>query len=65
MTVTREQELWALTLHVERKHGEDAGRYLAGRIDAVSQAGEQGALDLWRSVRSRLESLDANEKPVS
>lgn len=32
MTVTREQEIWAMALWVDREHGEDAERFIAERV---------------------------------
>ena len=31
MTVTREQEIWAMALWVDREHGEDAEEFIAGK----------------------------------
>ena len=57
MPVTREQELWALALSVERKHGENAARYIARRVTAFEQSGPPEALALWRQVQHRYEQL--------
>ena len=57
MPVTREQEIWALALSVERKHGENAARYIAQRVAAFEQSGPPEALALWRQVQRRYERL--------
>lgn len=48
--ITREQERWALALHVERKHGADGSRYIAERIGKFAMEGDQGGVDLWKEV---------------
>ncbi len=59
MPVTREQEIWALALSVERKHGENADRFIAERVAAFEQSGPPGALALWRQVQRRNEQLSS------
>ena len=39
MPVTRDQELWALTLSIERKHGDRATDYIAERVATFEQSG--------------------------
>ena len=57
MPVTREQEIWALALSVERKHGENAAGYIAERVAAFEQSGPPEAVALWRQVQRRYEQL--------
>lgn len=57
MPVTREQEIWALALSVERKHCEDASSYIAQRVAAFEQSGPPKALALWHRVQRRYEQL--------
>ena len=57
MPVTREQEIWALALSVEREHGENAARYIAQRVAAFEQSGPPEAAALWRQVQRRNEQL--------
>ena len=57
MPVTREQEIWALAVSVERKHGENAARYIAQRVTAFEQSGPSEAVALWRQVQRRYEQL--------
>jgi hypothetical protein len=57
MAVTREQEIWALALSVERKHGENAARFIAERVAAFEQSGPPEAVALWRKVQRRYEQL--------
>jgi len=62
MPVTREQEIWALALSVERKHGENAARYIAQRVAAFEQSGPPEAVSLWRQVQRRYEQLSPNSE---
>jgi len=55
--VTREHEIWALALSVERKHGENAARYIAQRVAAFEQSGPPDAVALWRQVQRRYKQL--------
>ena len=57
MPVTREQEIWALALSVESKHGENGARYIAQRVAAFEQSGPPEAVALWRQVQRRYEQL--------
>ena len=62
MAVTREQEIWALALSVERKHGENAARFIAERVAAFEQSGPPEAVALWRKVQRRYEQLSPTSK---
>ena len=62
MAVTREQEIWASALSVERKHGENAARYIAQRVAAFEQSGPPEAVSLWRQVQRRYEQLSPNSE---
>ena len=57
MPVTREQEIGALALSIERKHGENAARYIAQRAAAFEQSGPPEAVALWHQVQRRYEQL--------
>ena len=63
MQVSREQEIWALALTVERRHGENAACYIAQRVAASEQSGPPDAVALWGQVQRCYEQLsptDAN-----
>ncbi|MEL7728697.1 hypothetical protein AAG612_04105 [Citromicrobium bathyomarinum] len=57
MTPTRDQELWALTLWVEKHHGDDGAAYIDERIEHFTTAGETGAVDMWEAVAQRYANL--------
>ena len=62
MPVTREQEIWALALSVERKHGENTASYIAERVAAFEQSGPPEAVALWRQVQRRYEQLSPTSR---
>ena len=56
MTVpTRDQELWAMALHVEKHHGDGGAAFIAEQEIRFSANAE--ALDLWASVRERYTAM--------
>jgi hypothetical protein len=60
-----DRDLWALTLKVERDHGDhgdDAPQYIAERIGAAAAQGDQTGIDLWKAVATRLDQL--RQKPA-
>ena len=57
--VTRDRELWALALWVEKHHGTDGLIFIAKKIADLMIAGEPGGVDLWREVAERFEKLTA------
>jgi hypothetical protein len=52
-----DRDLWALTLKVERDHGDRAARHAAERIGTAARAGDQVGIDLWKAVAERLDRL--------
>ena len=57
MTITRDQELWAMTLWVEREHGDDGDRFIAERVLHFEETGEAGGQELWLRVARRYVEL--------
>lgn len=55
--LTREKELWALALHVERLHGADGPLYIAEKIGEAVLEGDQVGIDLWKAVAARFSKL--------
>lgn len=55
--ISREKELWALALWVEKRHGEDGPRYIAKKVGEMVLAGEAGGVDLWKAVAERFAQL--------
>lgn len=57
MTVTRDQELWALALWVEREQAEEAERFIAERVLHFESEGNEGGKHLWMDVARRFIQL--------
>jgi hypothetical protein len=57
MAVTREQELWAIALWVDREHGEDGERFIAERVLHFDTEGDDGGRQLWMNVARRFVEL--------
>lgn len=57
LTITRDQELWALALWVEREHGEHGDRFIAERVLHFEETGETGGQELWMQVARRYVEL--------
>ena len=57
MSLTGEQELWAMALWVEKTHGKNAWFYIAQQKDRLLADGDPLGLGLWNEVERRLEML--------
>ncbi|WP_412071338.1 DUF6961 family protein [Qipengyuania sp. SS22] len=57
MRITREQEIWAMALWVDREHGEDAEEFIAEKVLQFEHRGETGGKDLWMQVARRYVEL--------
>lgn len=63
MTVTRDQELWVLALHVEQQHGSGGPRHIAEMIGKAALAGDEVAVGLWKAAAVKFDQLrDADQK---
>jgi len=57
--MTRDQELWACALAVEREHGKGAFLHASMEIDRLDANGQGDAAQIWREVLRRIEALGA------
>lgn len=57
MVLTRDQELWAMALWVERVHGSEGWFYIAQQQDRLLETGDLDGIAMWRSVGERFEKL--------
>jgi len=57
MTLSREQELWAIALWVEKTHGADGWLHIAQQQDRLLADGDFEGMKLWRQVADRFEQL--------
>ena len=55
--MTRDQELWAMALHVERERGEGGPQFIAEQIERNLLDDEQGGVRLWLAVAERFQKL--------
>lgn len=63
MVVSRDQELWAIALDIERRLGADGPRYIAEQIGRLALEQDPGGVDLWAEVARRYETLMARRFP--
>ncbi len=63
MTMTRDQELWACALLLEREHGKGAFLYATMQIDAMDAAGDVEGGKVWRTALERIDALQAKVEP--
>lgn len=59
---SRDHELLALALSIERKHGRDGPRVIAEKVGGFAEAGEFEAVQLWVEVARRYDSLIAQHR---
>ena len=59
MSMSRDQELWACALEVERQHGRAAFLHASMEIDRLDADGERDAAAVWREVLKRIEALES------
>ena len=62
MGVTREQELWALALWVEREHGDDGEWFIAERMLHFQAEDNEDAVCLWNDVAVRFVQLRVSRR---
>lgn len=60
--ITRDKELWALALWVEKHHGADGPRFIAEKVGRFALAGESGGVELWRAVADRFDRLNSGRQ---
>jgi hypothetical protein len=64
MALTRDHEIWAMALWVEKHHGANGYAYIAGRIATLAAEGAPGGVALWNEVEQCYSQLRAAIKPV-
>ncbi len=57
MTISRDQELWAIALWVEKNHGDDGWFHIAQQQDRLLELWDLDGVAMWRSVSKRFEQL--------
>ena len=59
--MTKDVELWACALAIERKHGSAAFLHAAMQIDELDALGQHEGAAVWRAVLTRIEELEAGK----
>lgn len=59
MIPTRDKELWALALWVEKHHGADGPRFIAEKVGRFALDVDAGGVELWKGVAERYDALVA------
>lgn len=57
MSITREQEMWAIALWVEKHHGGVGGIYISQQMDRLLEVGDLEGVAYWRQIQKRFGSL--------
>lgn len=57
MTLTRDKEIWAIALWVEKHHGADGVHYIADQIATLAQEQDKAGMAMWLEVAERFEAL--------
>ena len=55
--LSREQELWAIALWVEKNHGDGAAAYIQQQVKRWTEAGDEGGRSLWLAIADRFDAL--------
>jgi hypothetical protein len=62
--MTRDHEIWAMALWVEKLHEADGHDFIAYRIASLEANGEHGGAALWREVERRYTQLRTGLIPI-
>lgn len=65
MVMTREQEIWAVALWVEKHHAAEGHDFIRDRIAILEAECEHEGAALWRAVRSRYTRLRLGVIPIA
>ncbi|NKB15991.1 MAG: hypothetical protein HC774_02265 [Sphingomonadales bacterium] len=64
MAVTRDHEIWAMALWVEKHHEIEGDDFIADRIASLEANGEQAGAALWLQVQKRYSQLRTGVIPI-
>jgi len=57
MVLTRDQELWAAALWVERNHGDNGLDHIAREVERLAAEGDEAGVATWESIAERYRQL--------
>lgn len=55
--LTRDQELWAAALWVERNHGDNGLNHFAREIERLAAEGDEAGVATWEAIADRYRQL--------
>ena len=58
--VTRDQELWAMALWIDREHGEEGERFITERVRHFDAIKDEGGKQLWMDVARKFVELQSS-----
>ena len=65
LAMSKERELWAVALWVEKNHGDQGDLYIARRLDRLHTKGDADGVAMWWKVLERFEALSQAMHPPS
>jgi len=65
LTLSKDLELWAVALWVEKHHGDEGDLYIAKQMDRLLAEGDLDGVAFWKKVRVRLDSLHCTKPACS
>ena len=60
--MTRDQELWACALEIERNYGVGATLHTSMEVDRLVAKGQIDAAGVWREVLNRIEVMETHAR---
>lgn len=55
--MTEDQRLWAFALEVHRRHGENAMKFVAGKLNSLERQGNAAGVEAWQAIAARVDQL--------
>ena len=62
--MTRDHEVWAEALLLERQHGDAAPQMIAERIRTLARDGDESGVARWLAIADRYDSLQPDDRPA-
>jgi hypothetical protein len=57
VVLTRDQELWAVALWVERNHGDNGLDHIAREVERLAAEGDEAGVATWEAIAERYRQL--------
>ncbi|MGX7927750.1 DUF6961 family protein [Tsuneonella sp. HG094] len=55
--MTRDQELWAVALWLEKTHGDRGADHIVSQVTRLAESGDAEGIAMWRLVAERYDKL--------